>query len=100
MYQTINCGSFKIVTFPIIIVFAIGACMIVFIESNRYDILYFRRISMSANAAMLGAAVGGKILFALTRSRDTSYSIMQLFVGFVFYGGLISGAIGIYFLPV
>ena len=97
MYQTINCGPFKIVTFPIIIVLAIGVCMIVFIESNRYDILCFRKISMSANTAMLGAAVGGKIMFALTRLGDANYSISYLFSGFVFYGGLIGGVIGIYF---
>ncbi len=77
---------------------AIYACLILFAKSSKYSIkqCYIYDLNRVIEYAIVGAIIGGKVLFALTYFNYEEYTISNIFSGFVFYGGFIGSVLGIH----
>lgn len=93
MHPYVDFGMVKLNAFPIILVGAIFSGIIVYVVSDKYDIFYFPKVRESSLYCMVGAVIGGKLLYMLTRITTSDLNILDRLGGFVFFGGLI-GAIG------
>lgn len=96
MYPIITLGFVKLYVFPFILMTAFFSCLFVFILSKKYDTFSFPIIQKAMLYAMAGAVVGGKLLFLLTQIGKVGVSFIDLFSGFVFYGGFIGALVGLY----
>lgn len=95
MLPELSVGWIKFYTFPIIIIIAIYTCLLIFLKSNKYDQFYLRYIVKMLPTCLLFSVIGGKIIFAITQIKIGNTSFFQMIDGFVFYGGLIGGLVGI-----
>lgn len=96
MYPIITLGFVKLYVFPFILMTAFFSCLFVFILSKKYDTFSFPIIQKAMLYAMAGAVVGGKLLFLLTQIGKAGVSFIDLFSGFVFYGGFFGALVGLY----
>lgn len=97
MYPLIEIGSIKIRSFSIVLILAVFVCAVIYIESDKYSLYSSEKIFRSMLYAVFFAMVGGKFLSALTLSMQNEEDFWKslLHSGFVFYGGLIGGVIGL-----
>lgn len=89
-------GAIKLSVFPIILVLAIFSCIFVYLLSAKYDNYYFPQIRGSSIYCMIGAGIGGKLLYIITRLNTSNLNIFERLGGFVFFGGLIGAIAGLY----
>jgi len=99
MYPIIDVFGVKLITFPIVGFLALTVCTFVLLFASRFkdcrqDYAIFRIVLV----AVLGAAIGGRLLSALTLMLSDNNGFIDNIVhgGSVFYGGLLGGAIGLY----
>lgn len=95
MLPYLDLAGIKINVFPIILVVAIFNCILVFVYSAKYDTYYFPQIKWSSLYCMMGAGIGGKLLYIITRGTSSNLNLFERLGGFVFYGGLIGAIIGL-----
>lgn len=95
MHPFINLGFCKISVFPLLLIFAIFSCLIIFLKSKKYDSFYFSKVKKAMIFVMIFSGLVGKILFALTQICKPEISLVDLFSGFVFFGGFIGGEVGL-----
>lgn len=98
MYPIINFYGIKLIAFPIIGFIALATCTFVFLFAKKFkeirqEYIFFHLVFI----AILGAAIGGRLMSALTLmlSNNTGFISNIIHGGSVFYGGLLGGALGI-----
>ena len=96
MYPVINIFGLKIITFPIILMIGFFVCVVICITSKKYDNNYIPEVIVSFVYCIIGAIIGGKLLFLLLSICQGEKNIINMLSGFVFYGGLIGGLVGLY----
>ena len=89
-------GSLEVYVFPIILLIAVFCCILVYLYSDKYDNFYFHQIKASSLYCMIGAGLGGKLLYIFTRSNSTYLTLFDRVGGFVFLGGFIGAVTGLY----
>ncbi len=97
MYPYIEVFSTKISTFPLFILLALFVTAIVYIKSPLYPKIYILDLMRKVIPILLGAAIGGRLMSAITLMPlwDRPFWYCLVFGGFVFYGGLIGGCVGL-----
>lgn len=98
MYPIIYIGKFGIYIFPVIIVVALFFCVYCFQKNSRkYEFFDISQMFSLINFCLLFALLGGKLLYAVaSRPASVAECLKSIvFGGFVFYGGVIGGIIGI-----
>lgn len=95
LLPVITIGHIKFYTFPIVIIIAIYTCLFIFLKSKKYDRFYYRYIMKMFPLCLFFSVFFGKLVFAITQLREGHTDVVQLVSGFVFYGGLIGGLVGI-----
>ena len=95
MYPILVIDGIKLWVFPFIFIIAVYVCVIILITSKKYDVIYFTHIMSVMPYAVVGALIGGKILYFVTKIFSGYTIISELINGFVFYGGLLGCIIGI-----
>lgn len=93
----IDIFNIKIVTFPIILLFASYVCMMTLIKNNSYNYFCQIYVMKSLLYVLPFALIGGKLLYLivmLSQSNNMTFEKI-LFGGFVFYGGFIGGTVGL-----
>lgn len=93
MYPFIKIGSLVFMSYPVCMALALTICLIALFSGKKYDIFLLSRVMKVLSYGAVGAALGGKILYALTRIGKGNFSLFDLLGGFVFYGGFL-GALG------
>ena len=90
-------GETKITVFPLILLAATYICMIYCVKSTHNPIEYYRDILKLVLTCIIFVFLGGKILFTISQKPKSLIEIMYniLYGGFVFYGGLAGGCIGL-----
>lgn len=92
----ITIGRIQVAVFPIILLLAIYACLFVLVLSSRYTAQAYVDVKKSIVPIMIGATLGGKTLYALTRIADGEQALWGILNGFVFYGGILGATIGLW----
>lgn len=93
----IDIFNVRIITFPIILLLAVYACIMVLIKNSRYNFSCKFTVLKSLLYVLPFALFGGKLLYLITRlGQNTPITFTEMFLGgFVFYGGIIGGAVGL-----
>ncbi|HAB88131.1 MAG TPA: hypothetical protein DCE60_03830 [Coprococcus sp.] len=95
VYPIISVGGIKFFVFPFFFIAAVYVCLFILLKSKKFNALYFPDIISIMIYALLGALVGGKLLYLATKIFSDYVTILELINGFVFYGGLIGSIIGV-----
>lgn len=95
MLPIIQIGKFGIYTFPIILLFAVYSCIYTLIKSKKYNFLYLYDIFKGALFVLPFVLIFGKIVFIAVNLLNGMPVPNILFGGFVFYGGLLGGCVGL-----
>ena len=74
---------------------ALTACLTVLVSGKKYDIFALFRVMKVLPYGAVGAALGGKALYALTRMGKGSFGLLDVLGGFVFYGAFLGALAGI-----
>lgn len=82
--------------YPLLLVTAIYICIIVYINSNKYDLSCLEWIKDSSIYCFVGAVIVGKLIYMATRIFQNNNSFIDYFNGFVFYGGFIGAILGLF----
>ncbi len=95
MLPVIKIGFINLMVFPFVLLIAIEACFLalVYIEQIEYPEL-INMVKMFL-PCLIFACIGGKTLYLFTKVIQGHKKILNLFNGFVFYGGLIGALVGI-----
>ena len=96
LHPFMKLGSLEVYVFPIILLIAVFCCILVYLYSDKYDNFYFHQIKASSLYCMIGAGLGGKLLYIFTRSNSTYLTLFDRVGGFVFFGGFIGAVTGLY----
>lgn len=96
LFPYLEFSGIRIAVFPIILSAALYSCIGCFLLSSKYDSFYFPVFIRSACYGIVAAAIGGKLLFFLTRVGTPGLSLPELLGGSVFYGGMIGGGVGLF----
>lgn len=93
----IDIFNVRIITFPIILLLAVYACIMLLIKNGKYNYSCKFTILKSLLYVLPFALFGGKLLYLIVRlGRNDPITFTEMFLGgFVFYGGIIGGAIGL-----
>ena len=93
----IDIFNVRIITFPIILLLAVYACIMVLIKNSRCNFSCKFTVLKSLLYVLPFALFGGKLLYLITRlGQNTPITFTEMFLGgFVFYGGIIGGAVGL-----
>lgn len=96
MLPIINICNVKIITFPIILILAVCICIITLSKKTVYHFCKFLIIK-SLLYVLPFALLGGKLLYSVIMvTQGYRITFKEIFFsGFVFYGGLIGGIIGL-----
>lgn len=97
MHPTIEILNIKISVFSVFLLVAITVCLITYVVNKKYHMGYTNEIVKNLVVALIGAAVIGRLLSALTLLQTSSESFLHnlIYGGFVFYGGVIGGLISL-----
>lgn len=95
MLPYIEVFSIKFPTFPIFLLTAFYTCLFVIIKSNKYDNIFYKRISGSIPWAIVFSVISGKTLYIFTRLDTFPFKAINLLNGFVFLGGFYGALLGI-----
>ncbi len=97
LLRVVCLGGISIYTFPLVAMLAFFACILTFVVSPKFSILFYNQMITSIAYAMPFAVVFGKLLYALGSALVDQRSFFERFLygGCVFYGGFIGGAVGI-----
>lgn len=98
MFPTINVLGCTIFVFPIILLIAFFSCIYAYMYNGKYESMYLYEVLRCLIFILPFAVIGGKILFAVAASHSLQISLIYnlLFGGFVYYGGLIGGTVGLW----
>lgn len=91
-------GETELYVFPFFLLDAIAICAVFLLKSKKYKSSTFIDIMECLPYICICAAIGGRLLSAITLmiSSEQTFFHNVLFGGFVFYGGFIGGAIGLF----
>lgn len=96
MYPIIKIGVLSFPTFQIILLIAVFICSFALLKSKLLNMNCFEELIEVAAVSLVFAAIGGKILFfVVMKMQGLKTGWECLTGGFVFYGGLIGGTVGI-----
>ena len=97
IYPLLDLGILSIQTFSLTAIMAAGTCMLYYELSSRFSKCMQRMLYKTLPWMMAGAIIAGRILFALS-SNGFCLTGMRItnFGGFVFYGGLLGGLLGLF----
>lgn len=93
----IDIFSVRIITFPIILLIAVYACIMLLIKNSKCNFSCRFTVLKSLLYVLPFALFGGKFFYLLVRlGQNDSITFTEIFLGgFVFYGGIIGGSIGL-----
>lgn len=97
MFPFFKLGGFNFPTFPFVIMIAIFSTGVNFFASKKYSKLYSRELTKKFCIILIFAALGARLLFAITvvPTSEKPFWYNFLYGGAVFYGGIIGGCIGL-----
>jgi len=98
LHPYIELFNIRIAVFSLFILFAASVCFLVYIINRKYTKGYIVLIIRFLFVALVGAAVGGRLLSALTLLHSSQDSFIHniIYGGFVFYGGILGGLISLF----
>lgn len=96
MYPIITCGDIRIISFNLMLIIAVFACIVFYIESDKYSLFAFGKVIHSLAYALLFCCTGGHLLSALVMTLKSKFNFCYSLThsGFTFYGGLIGAVVG------
>lgn len=97
MFPYVEIAGIKLPTFPLIILIAIFATIVIYITSSRYPTAYTSDLMKKIVPILLGTAIGARVTSAITLIpvSNNPFWYNLLFGGAVFYGGLVGGCLGL-----
>lgn len=98
LHPVFKIGELSFYIFPLILLLAVFLCALVYILSPKYEKSYAKVFGKSIIFVLVFVILIGRLFSAITliQSSERSFIHNLIYGGFVFYGGLIGGAIGGY----
>lgn len=98
MHPAITLLGIQLPTMSLMLYAAIFICVLYYCISDRYSKLILWPLLLRLMGAAMCASVGGKVLALLVSGSELTGSIVHrvLYAGFVFYGGLLGGILGLW----
>lgn len=97
MLPFIELLGFKIPVFPLMVLLALFATLVLYIKSPIYPKIFLLDLAKKAFPVLIGAAIGVRLMSALSlvSLSDKPFWYNLLFGGAVFYGGIIGGCVAL-----
>lgn len=97
MYPIVQFGEFSLPVFQLVLFSSVFLCILIFIISPQYDITRQDIFMQCMPMGTAGTILGGKLLYAgVMLANGAPWDPgMSIFDGFVFYGGMLGGFLGI-----
>ena len=97
MHPYVELLSIRVSVFSLFILLSALVCFLIYVVNRKYTTGYIILIIRFLFVALVGAAIGGRLLSAVTLLHSSPYSFFHniIYGGFVFYGGILGGLISL-----